>query len=133
VEVLGRYSNLSDQGEPVQALLEMTRAGPKQAKVRTPRQAQHRLNPVGVGELVAQYRAGAEINQLATHFNVNRDTIFSILNRRQVVPRTVTHDTRHDSVIRGLFKTYGTIAASTYVGRRSEPRRHRVRVASSIL
>jgi hypothetical protein len=42
---------------------------------------------VGVGELVDQYRAGAEIKQLATHFNVNRDTVFSIMNRRQVVRR----------------------------------------------
>jgi hypothetical protein len=37
VEVAGRYSNLCDQGERIQDLLEMVPAGPKRAKVRTPR------------------------------------------------------------------------------------------------
>jgi DNA-directed RNA polymerase specialized sigma24 family protein len=39
VEVLVRYSNPCDQGERIQNLLEMVPAGPKQDKVRTPRQA----------------------------------------------------------------------------------------------
>lgn len=87
MEVLRRYSNLRDQGERVQVVREMTPAGPKGAKVRTSRQAQRRLSPAKVGELVTQYQAGAQIKELATHFDVNRDTVFSILNRRQVVRR----------------------------------------------
>ncbi len=85
--MLGRYSNLRDQGERVEAVLEMVPAEPKRAKLRTSRQAQHRLSVAEVDELVAKYRAGVEINELATQFDVNRDTVFSILKRRQVVRR----------------------------------------------
>ncbi len=87
MEVLGRYSNLSDQGERVRSLLETTPDGPKRAKLRTPRQAQHRLSSVQVDMLIARYQVGAKVKDLAIQFRVNRDTVFSILKRRQVVRR----------------------------------------------
>ncbi len=87
MEVLGRYSNLCDQGERVRTLIEMVPEGPKQATVRTPRQVQHRLNSARVDQLIARYRAGAEINELAAQFQINRDTVFSVQKRRQVVRR----------------------------------------------
>src|ERR1039458_1220819 len=40
----------------------MIPAGPKQAKVRTPRQAQRRLSPEQVEQLVKQYRTGKRVN-----------------------------------------------------------------------
>jgi DNA-directed RNA polymerase specialized sigma24 family protein len=85
VEVLGRYSNLRDQGERVQAILEMVPTDRNLGLVRTSRQAQHRLSVTELDDLVAQYGAGAEVRDLATRFDVNRDTVFSILKRRQVV------------------------------------------------
>jgi hypothetical protein len=94
VEVLGRYSNLCDQGERVRTLLEMTPDGQEQSKVRTPKQAQHRLSSGEVDELVAGYQAGTGVNDLATQFGVNRDTVFAILKRREVVrrPRGIPSD-----------------------------------------
>jgi hypothetical protein len=38
VPVLGRYSNLYDQGERIQDLLEIVPGGPSEVNLRTPRQ-----------------------------------------------------------------------------------------------
>jgi len=86
MEVLGRYSNPCDQGVRIQAVLEMVPSGPKQAKVRTLRQVQHRLRSEEVEELLNRYQAGAKIGELATIFGVHRDTVSEILDR-QGVPR----------------------------------------------
>jgi hypothetical protein len=86
VEVLGRYSNPCHQGERIQNLLEMVPAGPKQAKVRTLRQVQHRLRSDEVEELLTRYRTGGKLGELATVFGVHRDTVSEILDR-QGVPR----------------------------------------------
>ena len=86
MEVLGRYSNLRDQDERVHVLLEMTPAGPRRAKVRTPRQAQRRLTADEVHYLVSQYRAGSKVTEIAAFFGLHRDTVSEVLNR-QAVPR----------------------------------------------
>lgn len=84
MEVAGRYSNLCDQGERIQDLLEMTPAGPSEPTIRTPKQAQHRLPPNKVDQLVAHYQNGAKVNDLATLFGVHRDTVSELLDRRGV-------------------------------------------------
>jgi hypothetical protein len=87
VEVLGRYSNPCEQGERIQAVLEMLPAGPKQAKVRTHRQVQRRLRSDEVEELLNRYGAGAKVGELATIFGIHRDTVSEILDRQGVVRR----------------------------------------------
>jgi DNA-directed RNA polymerase specialized sigma24 family protein len=87
VEVLGRYSNLRDQGERIQDLLEMVPSGPRQAKVRTLRRVQHRLRSDEVEELLTRYRTGGKVGELATIFGVHRDTVSEILDRHAVTRR----------------------------------------------
>ena len=81
MKVLGRYSNLSDQGERIEGLLEIASEGSLQVRFRTQRQVQHRLNIDEVDDLVRQYRAGAKVGALASHFGVHRDTVSEILDR----------------------------------------------------
>ena len=52
MEVLGRYSNHSDQGERVQTLLEIVPGGPAEVKLRTHKQVQHRLRCPEVDDLL---------------------------------------------------------------------------------
>jgi hypothetical protein len=87
VEVLGRYSNLCDQGERICALLEMSPEGPVGAKVRTPKQAQHRLSSVETDSLVADYRAGVTVLRLADRYQIHRDTVSEILDRNDIARR----------------------------------------------
>jgi uncharacterized protein (DUF433 family) len=37
-----------------------------------------------VDKLLSQYRAGSAIKDLAAHFDIDRDTVSSILSRRQL-------------------------------------------------
>jgi hypothetical protein len=57
------------------------------AATRPERQVQTRLTDAAVAQLVMAYRAGAKINQLATDFSSNRNTVSSILRRSGVAPR----------------------------------------------
>jgi DNA-directed RNA polymerase specialized sigma24 family protein len=65
----------------------MVPARPEKAKVRTPRQVQHRLAADEVVDLVRQYREGAKVGELATIFGVHRDTVSEILDRQDVARR----------------------------------------------
>jgi hypothetical protein len=86
VEVLGRYSNLCDQGERIQDLLRIVPEGSPEVNLRTPKQVQHRLSPNEIDNLVRLYRTGARVDELAAHFYIHRNTVSEILNR-QGVPR----------------------------------------------
>jgi hypothetical protein len=87
VEVLGRYSNLCDQGERIQELLKIVPGERSGVNLRTRKQVQHRLRPEEIDELVRQYQAGAKVADLATDFHIHRDTVSVILNRRGVSRR----------------------------------------------
>jgi hypothetical protein len=87
VEVAGRYSNHPDQGERIQTILEMTPAGPSEPTMRTRKQAQHRLSPDKVDQLVSQYQSGAKVSELATLFGIHRDTVSELLDRKGVTRR----------------------------------------------
>jgi DNA invertase Pin-like site-specific DNA recombinase len=75
------YSNPSDQVEHLRALLELPRAGRRERRQRPPKQAQTRLDSAQVAGLVAAYRAGGRVKQLARRFGLHRYTVTTILQR----------------------------------------------------
>jgi len=87
VEVLGRYLNHADQGKRIQDVLELVPSGPPESDTRTTKQVHRRLRSDEVDQLVAEYRAGAKVKELATRYNIHKYTVGSILNRQQVVRR----------------------------------------------
>ena len=87
MEVLGRYSNLRDQGERIQTLLQIVPEGTPEVNLRTPRQVQRRLRPDEVTELVASYEAGEIVKELALRHNLHRETVSNILTRHGVARR----------------------------------------------
>jgi len=86
-EVMGRYSNLCDQGERLRALLEMVPEGPSTAIPRTIKQIQRRLRGAEIDQLVASYRAGATVYELSAQFGMHRHTVSEVLERRGVSRR----------------------------------------------
>jgi hypothetical protein len=86
VDLLGRYSNLSHQGELLQCLVEMVPEGSPEPTLQTPRQVQRRLRPAEVDELVSAYQAGSSVYELAKRHRIDRKTV-SIILERQGVPR----------------------------------------------
>lgn len=87
VEVEGRYSKPSEQGERIQALLKIVPNGTRSVNDRIARQVQHRLRPTQVEKLLADYRAGVGVNELATKYEVHRGTVGEILDRHGVARR----------------------------------------------
>ena len=87
MEVLGRYSNLCDQGKRIEDVLGIVPKRHSEVHFRTPRQVQHRLNLDEVDDLVRRYRAGVKVGELAAHFGVHRDTVSEVLDRHGVVRR----------------------------------------------
>ena len=81
VEVLGRYSNLSDQGERLRQILEVVPEGPPQVNVRPHKRFQHRLAPEEIGQLKRAYGAGATLRDLARDFRIHRGTAAELLER----------------------------------------------------
>jgi len=60
--------------------------GLPRANVQTKKQIHRRLRPPEIVELVAGYKAGATVYQLAERFRIHRSTV-SLLLERQRVPR----------------------------------------------
>jgi len=60
--------------------------GLSRANIQTKKQIHRRLRPPEIDELVAGYRVGATIYQLATEFRIHRSTV-SLLLERQRIPR----------------------------------------------
>jgi site-specific DNA recombinase len=86
VEVIGRYSNHCEQGERLRDLVEMLPNGPSRAKVQTKKQIHRRLRRSEIDELLAGYKAGATVYQLAERFGIHRETV-SLLLERERIPR----------------------------------------------
>ncbi len=89
VEVLVRYSNLSDQGERLRDLLEIVPNGSPEVNFRTPKRVIHRLEPPEIERLREEYLSGSAIQELADRFGVHRSTVTVLLNRAGVVRRPV--------------------------------------------
>jgi hypothetical protein len=75
VDMLGRYSHLSEQGERLDELLEMVPEGSPEAFPQPPKRILHRLNSRQIEELVAGYAAGTKISDLADRFHVDHSTV----------------------------------------------------------
>jgi hypothetical protein len=86
VEVLGRYSNLADEGERLSYLLQIVPIGPSEAKTRTKKQLRNRLSSAESQALVTAYLAGGSVYGLADQFHVHRNTVSRNLET-QGVPR----------------------------------------------
>ena len=87
VDLMGHWSNLSYQGERIQALVEMAPSGLIEPKSRTTKQIHRRLRPTEIGELVARYKGGATVYELADQFKIHRDTVSRLLERHGVTRR----------------------------------------------
>jgi transposase-like protein len=85
--VLGRYSNLLDQGERVQALLQIVPEGTSEVNLRTPRQVQRRLSPDETTKLIGSYEAGETVKDLALRHGLHRETVSNILTRHGIARR----------------------------------------------
>jgi hypothetical protein len=84
---MGRWSNLFDQGERLQTLVDIEPSGPIGHNSGTSKQIHKRLRTSQVTELVAGYEAGATVYELADQFRISRGTVSSLLERRGVPRR----------------------------------------------
>ena len=84
VELVGAYSNLPDHVERLRALLDLPQAARPSRLERLPKQAQRRLHPDEVRQLVAAHVAGAGVKKLADRFAIHRQTVRQILQRHGV-------------------------------------------------
>jgi hypothetical protein len=83
VVLTGVSSNLR---KDFQALSFRPQANRSTTAARPPRQVQTRLAGAEIAQLIAAYQVGTKINQLATDFGINRNTVSSILRRSGVGP-----------------------------------------------
>jgi len=83
VELLGRYSNhdIASQLRQVLAGQKSDRPPARTTRSLRKKQIQHRLEPEEVDQLLECYRAGAKINELATEFAINRNTVMKHVER----------------------------------------------------
>lgn len=83
VELLARYSN---SGHRVDLLCQLAHIEPSHSLSLSPapKQPQRRLGPEEVDELVAAYRSGATLREVASQFEVHRTTASKHLERRSV-------------------------------------------------
>jgi AraC-like DNA-binding protein len=83
VELMGRYSNHDNVTTLQRILAGHERDRPPARTTRSPRQkqVQHRLEANEVDRLLDRYRAGAKINELATEFAINRNTVMKHVER----------------------------------------------------
>jgi hypothetical protein len=88
VDLVRAYSNPSDQVEHLRSLLELPREVRRERRQRPPKQAQTRLDPEAVAQLVTAYQAGGRVKQLARQFRIHRLTVSSILQREGVPLRS---------------------------------------------
>jgi hypothetical protein len=102
VVLTGVSSNLR---EGFHALSFRARVNRPVATARSERQVQTRLTDAGVTQLIAAYQAGAKINQLATDFGINRNTVSSLIGGSSLITR------RH----RGLSSSAIAEATALYV------------------
>lgn len=57
---------------------------PREVKGRPSNPPQRRLSPADIDDLVAAYKAGANIRQLAANFGVHRTTVTAHLDRQRI-------------------------------------------------
>jgi DNA-directed RNA polymerase specialized sigma24 family protein len=81
---MGKYSNLSEQGERLQEILGIVPSGDPGPAFRTPRRFRRALEPNEIAGLVEAYRAGTSIKDLTIQFEINRTTVLDHLRQQDV-------------------------------------------------
>jgi hypothetical protein len=85
VEVMGAWSKLSDQGTLLQKLVEIEPDGLLEPKTR--KKSHRQLRPVEIEQLVAEYKSGATLDQLAGRFRISPGIASQHLERAGVPRR----------------------------------------------
>ena len=80
---MGRYSNTGEMASHLGELANMV-PQPSPTVRKSPKQVQHRLGSEEIDQLVAQYQAGAKVNDLAARFRINRYTVNQHIERAGV-------------------------------------------------
>jgi hypothetical protein len=114
VEVLGRYSNLPDQGERLRTLLEIVPEGSLKVNLRALKQVQHRLKEVEVDQLAKAYESGATLKDLARDFRVHRNTAMELLERNGIARRGKGPS---DSQVAEAIRLYAEGQSTAVIGR----------------
>jgi len=114
VEVLGRYSNLSDQGQHIRRILEIVPRGGEEIKVRTPKQVQRRLDAPEIERLKGAYQSGATLRDLAEEFHIHRHTAADLLERVGISRRG---EGLSDSQFRQAIQLYGEGKSTATIGK----------------
>jgi site-specific DNA recombinase len=110
VDLLGAYSNHSEQGERLRGLLKMVPSGPPEAVPRTIRR-QRRLSQEQVHELIDSYRLGICVNDLAAQFEIHRSTVFDHVNRAGIRRRYPAIGPREVEEAAELYRTGQSLRA----------------------
>jgi hypothetical protein len=103
VEVMGFEPNHPDQGERIEALLEIALPPLRTIKTRTTNQIHRRLRPPEITELVSAYQGGKTVYQLAQQFSIHRNNVSKLLKREGVLLRW-----------RSLFRSQINLAVELY-------------------
>lgn len=76
---MGRYSNLSEQRERIQEVLEIVPSGDSELISRTPKRCRPTLEPGELDNLAEAYRSGRSVKDLADQFEIDRSTVLKYL------------------------------------------------------
>lgn len=87
VEAMGRYLNLSEQGECIRAALEIVPSGLPNNNSEAPRRFRQTMNPDEIDDLAEAYKAGTPINVLADEFEIDRSTVLKHLQGMDIPRR----------------------------------------------
>jgi hypothetical protein len=111
---MGRYLNLSEQGERIQEVLEIVPSGDSGQRSRTPRRLREALEPGEIDGLVEAYRAGNSIRDLTFQFRTDRSTILKYLKGMDIRRRYPGLDPDR---IKEASELYEAGLTSTEIGR----------------
>jgi DNA-directed RNA polymerase specialized sigma24 family protein len=84
---MGRYLNLSDQGECIRAVLEIVPSGDSETILRTPKRCRPALEQGELDDLAEAYRSGRSIKDLVDQFEAERSTILKHLQAMDIPRR----------------------------------------------
>ena len=103
--MLGRYSNHSEQGERIAAMLELVASGPSGPVPRTTKRVCRRLTEAEIADLVACYAGGLPIDRLVERFQVNQSTVQKHVRQHELPRRSERLGSRHQEEAIRLYET----------------------------
>jgi lambda repressor-like predicted transcriptional regulator len=124
VELVGAYSNLSEQETRILELMEMAPAGPVRGAPRTNRQVHRSLHDPEIDELVTSYLRGSTVYELAHQHSIHRQTVSEILERREVARRYQKLSPEQLDLAASLYRNGASLTkVGEQLGRRAETMR----------